>query len=345
MPGRWSSWLRRAASASGSASEPDTRWRGSRRAARHAGSSMMLAAVQMTVVPGACERVEQVARFERMERVDPVALGEVAARSPVSRSISASESARGTPSAAASASPTVVLPLPISPTSTMCSIRAVCLAARAGTGRGATPVGRASERNRRAQEEPEAATSALVAGRIETSSSPAAAQARRIVGLAGRVEGREAVDAVRRDDRREDLDPAARCDQRGDPGQRRFVQAEHAAQQRTPRERDGDQVRAARQHRARQALCAGGQEDRVRGTASSGTPGRLGHRGSHGVHADHQGTRLGACAHKHGSAVTGTDIDDHPVGPGDQVRDLADVHLEDATADDLSHGPQSTLGP
>ena len=63
------------------------------------------------------------------------------------------------------------------------------------------------------------------------------------------------------------------------------------------------------------------------------------------VHAENQGARLGACPGEGRAAVTGTDIGDHPVAPGDQAGDLADVDFDDAPADDLSHGRQSTLGP
>jgi len=41
---------------------------------------------------------------------------------------------------------------------------------------------------------------------------------------------------------------------------------------------------------------------------------------------------------EHDTAVARADIDDHPVGPGDQLADLADVHLESASSDDVSHG-------
>ena len=40
---------------------------------------------------------------------------------------------------------------------------------------------------------------------------------------------------------------------------------------------------------------------------------------------------------EHDTAVARADIDDHPVGPGDQIADLADVHLEGASSDDVSH--------
>ena len=43
-------------------------------------------------------------------------------------------------------------------------------------------------------------------------------------------------------------------------------------------------------------------------------------------------------AGEHGTAVARAEIHDHPVGPGDQFGDLSDVHLEGASADDVSHG-------
>jgi hypothetical protein len=46
----------------------------------------------------------------------------------------------------------------------------------------------------------------------------------------------------------------------------------------------------------------------------------------------------------YGTAVARAEVHDHPVNPGDPIVDLADVHLEETAADDLSHGPQSTLG-
>ena len=69
------------------------------------------------------------------------------------------------------------------------------------------------------------------------------------------------------------------------------------------------------------------------------------HRCRRGVDAEHERPWLGARPRNHGPAVTGPEIGDHPVRPGDQVFDLADVDVDDAPADDLLHGPQSTLGP
>ena len=76
-----------------------------------------------------------------------------------------------------------------------------------------------------------------------------------------------------------------------------------------------------------------------------GTPGRLGHGRGGGVHAEDQAGGFRTSPGEDRPAVASTEIDDHPVGPGDQVRDLADVDVRDVAADHLSHGRQSTLGP
>ena len=90
--------------------------------------------------------------------------------------------------------------------------------------------------------------------------------------------------------------------------------------------------------RCRQGLDARGEEQRVGGSAPVGATGRIGHRGRRCVDADDQSRRFCCSAGEHDAAVTRADIHDHPVGPGDQAGDLADVHLEGAPADDLSHG-------
>jgi 5-(carboxyamino)imidazole ribonucleotide synthase len=73
-----------------------------------------------------------------------------------------------------------------------------------------------------------------------------------------------------------------------------------------------------------------------------GAPRRLGHRGRIGIDAKAQRRRLEAGSTEDGPAIAGPDIDDHPVGPGDQAGKLADVHVRDAATDDLSHGAQCT---
>lgn len=158
------------------------------------------------------------------------------------------------------------------------------------------------------------------------------------------VQRHDAVDAIRRHDRREHLSPATRCDQRRDPRQGCRLKTQHAAQQGSPWKRDRDQVDAPDERRVVEGGGAGRQEDRIPRTATSRSPRSLGHRGCDRVHADHQGGRFCGRPGQHRPAIARTDIDDHPVGPGDQLVELADVDVEDAPADDLSHGPQSTLG-
>jgi hypothetical protein len=76
---------------------------------------------------------------------------------------------------------------------------------------------------------------------------------------------------------------------------------------------------------------------------AGGTERRLGHPGGRRVDADHERGRLAPGAGQDGPPVTGTQVDDDPVGAGDPGSELADVHLVDASADDAAHGPESTL--
>ena len=173
---------------------------------------------------------------------------------------------------------------------------------------------------------------------------PIAAQARQIDG--SQLASSDEIPSIRSDgttDARISIRPPRRGECR-DAGQGARVQAEHATEQRTPWERDGDEVHAPGERRVGKCFGAGGKEHDVGRTAARRASGRLGHRGRGSVHAKHQGARLGARPGEDRAAVTGTDIGDHPVGPGDQAGDLADVHVRDAPADDLSHGRQSTLG-
>ena len=75
-----------------------------------------------------------------------------------------------------------------------------------------------------------------------------------------------------------------------------------------------------------------------------GTPGRFGHRGGGGIEADDEDVRRRGGPGQDGAAIAGTEIEDHPLGAGDPVGDLADVHVGGLVADDGAHGPQSTLG-
>jgi hypothetical protein len=155
-------------------------------------------------------------------------------------------------------------------------------------------------------------------------------------------------DAVRWNDRGEHLDTAVGCDDVGDAAQHGPVQAQHAPEQRAPRERDRHERDDAGQ-RSGQRLGGPGEEQGVRQpsrrSGAVGSTGCLGHRRRVRIDADHQGVRLRVGARKHGSAVAGPEIDDHPIDSGDPLVELADVHLGDAPADDLSHGRQSSECP
>ena len=154
------------------------------------------------------------------------------------------------------------------------------------------------------------------------------------------VEDREAIHTVGRDHRNADLDPTAGANERCNAEQGDVVKAKDTAEQGPPGHRDCHDLRD---------LCEGpgeslrglDQEDRVRGatigTGPRGTARRLGHAGGIGVDTDHQRTGLAGCAGERCPAVTGAEIDDHPVSPGDQLVDLADVDVDDAPADDLLH--------
>jgi hypothetical protein len=61
------------------------------------------------------------------------------------------------------------------------------------------------------------------------------------------------------------------------------------------------------------------------------------HRVSGRVDAKDQVARGSARPSEDRSTVAGPDIDDHPVGPGDLLVDLADVDVDDPAADDLTH--------
>ena len=144
--------------------------------------------------------------------------------------------------------------------------------------------------------------------------------------------------AVRWHDRDQRLDGGAGSSDRGKAAQRDMVQAEHAAEQRSPREEDADEIGTASQWRGSERLDAGGEEQGVRRTTPVGSTGRIGHRSSRGVDADDKRRRLRRSAGEHGTTVARAKIHDHPVGPGDQAGDLPDVHLEGASSDDVSHG-------
>ena len=140
---------------------------------------------------------------------------------------------------------------------------------------------------------------------------------------------------------------AARRDDRRHTTERHCVQAQDAAEQRAPGHHDRDERRGSRQ-RPRQGFGRLDEEDCVSGTSVASVPGgatgRLRHAGGVGIDPDDYGVRIGGGASQHRPTVTGAEIDDHPVGPGDPLVELADVDVDDAPADDLLHAPDSTGG-
>ena len=123
--------------------------------------------------------------------------------------------------------------------------------------------------------------------------------------------------------------------------------AEAAPQQRAPRESDGHQVGDARRGSAGSDSAAASDERGVRrgrpcGRAR-GAARRLGHRRGVGVDAEDEGGGLAGGGVEHRSTVTRADVDRHPLVAGDEIGDLADVHLEQAASDDeANHARQDT---
>ncbi len=163
----------------------------------------------------------------------------------------------------------------------------------------------------------------------------------------------ETGDVVVRHDRGEHLDGGVAAGEGSDAGQNGRIETQDATQQRTPGEPDRYEIGAPRERCRGQLLGTGREEQGVGRSASRGAPRGVGHRGRSRIDADDQRPRFRGCASQHGPAVAGADIHDHPVRPGDQVGDLADVHLEGPSADDLSHGAavytpavsQTSIGP
>ena len=101
--GRWSSGRRRAAITAGTARSHTTRCRESCIAARHSGSSRVLAAAVTTVMLGSARAAWKWRASRAWSASMPSRAAISRLLSPMSRSVSASESRSGTPSAAASA--------------------------------------------------------------------------------------------------------------------------------------------------------------------------------------------------------------------------------------------------
>lgn len=125
------------------------------------------------------------------------------------------------------------------------------------------------------------------------------------------------------------------------------IAADAAAQERSPWELHGDARRAVAEL-GRRRFCRGEDEAGIRQTALAGRPGRTARRFGHGggdrVQAEREGSRFPGGGGEDGSAVARPDVHRHPLVAGNEIGNLADVHLEEAAAnDELDHGRQDTL--
>jgi hypothetical protein len=172
--------------------------------------------------------------------------------------------------------------------------------------------------------------------------APAVAErACRVVALVQEVRRRrDAGETVSGGRGEEDRGRRARGEERRDPGRRSVVQGQRPAQQRAPGEGDGQCVGTADELR-RRVLGRRDDERGIRQAAlargSRGAAGRLDEPGRTGVEAEDEGRRLACGARQDGSAIPGPEVDVDPARAG-SFEELADVHLEDAPADDGAHG-------
>ena len=120
----------------------------------------------------------------------------------------------------------------------------------------------------------------------------------------------------------------------------RQVGREEGFQQRAPRQNDGCEGRAGRDW-SWQLLGRGSEEDGVRKATATrvacGTARSIGHCGRIGIDADCQLVGILSGAAENGLTAARTNIDRHSLVGVDQLVQLADVHLEETLADDLSH--------
>ena len=228
--------------------------------------------------------------------------------------------------------------------------RPATVASRSLVGRAARPVARARPpRRRRAHDEPDAATSRL--GRRLNGREPQARPRPRRPGCDRRrcsaAEGRDR--PASRPTGRPRRAPRPCRPGRAWPA---MPASAAASRPRTPRSSEPHgkvtvtrSAAPASAVRPTRRLDAGGQEQGVRpsvGAGHAGTP-----RPSPRAAASTPMTRLvRLCggAGQDGAAVAGAEIEDHPLGAGDPVGDLADVHVVVRRPMTCAHGPQSTLG-
>lgn len=121
-------------------------------------------------------------------------------------------------------------------------------------------------------------------------------------------------------------------EQRGKAGEHGVVVAEDAAQQRAPREVDGQRSGDALE-RLRRVLGGRDDEQRVGKRGAAGGPARgLGHAGRVGVDSDDERAGVRGGGPQDAAAVTGAEIDRDPGVAGGECFESADVELEQAAA-------------
>jgi hypothetical protein len=181
---------------------------------------------------------------------------------------------------------------------------------------------------------------AQVAHRTTTAAPALVERARRVIAVIQKVRGRrKAREAVPGRRGEEDRGRRARREERRDPGRRPVIEGQRAAQQRTPGE--GDRQRVGTPDELHWRLLGRGEDERrIRQAAlapgSRGAAGCLDEPGGTSVQAEDEGRRLGCGARQDGSTITGPEVDMDPARAG-SFEELADVHLEDVTADDGAH--------
>lgn len=113
--------------------------------------------------------------------------------------------------------------------------------------------------------------------------------------------------AVPRNDGQQHKPGGPRRKQESNSGQRGIVVAEHAAQERTPREVDGHVVCQAVQRLGWMLSCRH-DEQRVTNVAANCAAGRARHRGRIGIHADHERVGLPRSSGENCAAVARAEV-------------------------------------
>jgi hypothetical protein len=150
------------------------------------------------------------------------------------------------------------------------------------------------------------------------------------------VRGRDRRHAVARHDREQDLALGAGREQLGDAREHGVVTAEHAAQQRSPREVDRQRAREAAQRR-RRALRGRDGEQRVRQRVATRRPARgVDHRVRARVDADHERVGPRGGERQHAAAVARAEVERDPGVTACEAPDLADVDFVELAASDHS---------